>query len=160
MTTGPRLVEVRQNVLKRNDLLARALRERFQKAGVCVISLVSSPGSGKTMFLEKILSLLGERYAVAALVGDLATENDAARLARSHLPVQLAFDRLPLWLRAFLAAQLAMMAGLVFPLNSYYFQQLPISSPLGNLIARYPADVEQRRLLEDLERLLGLSRVG
>ncbi|HET9531388.1 MAG TPA: hydrogenase nickel incorporation protein HypB, partial [Blastocatellia bacterium] len=61
---------------------------RFHKAGVCVISLVSSPGSGKTMFLEKLLSLLGERHAVAALVGDLATENDAARLARSRAPVR------------------------------------------------------------------------
>src|SRR2546423_6382401 len=88
MSTPPRLVEVRQKVLKQNDLLARALRQRFHEAGVYVISLVSSPGSGKTMFLEKMLARLRERYAVAALVGDLATENDAARLARSQAPVR------------------------------------------------------------------------
>jgi hydrogenase nickel incorporation protein HypB len=88
MTTQPRLVEVRQKVLKQNDLLARALRERFHQAGVYVISLVSSPGSGKTMFLERTLSHLRERHAVAALVGDLATENDAARLARSRAAVR------------------------------------------------------------------------
>jgi hydrogenase nickel incorporation protein HypB len=88
MTSQPRLVEVRQKVLKQNDLLARALRERFQGAGVCVVSLVSSPGSGKTTFLERVLTLLGERYSVAALVGDLATDNDAARLARSGAPVR------------------------------------------------------------------------
>jgi hydrogenase nickel incorporation protein HypB len=88
MTTEPRLVEVRQKVLKQNDLLARALRERFRGAGVYVASLVSSPGSGKTMFLEKVLTLLGERHRVAALVGDLATENDAERLARSRAPVR------------------------------------------------------------------------
>lgn len=81
--TQPRLVEVRQKVLKRNDLLARQLRERFQSAGVYVVSLVSSPGSGKTAFLEKTLTLLKPRAHVAALVGDLATENDALRLARS-----------------------------------------------------------------------------
>jgi hydrogenase nickel incorporation protein HypB len=88
MTTHPRLVEVRQKVLKQNDLLARSLRERFREAGVYAASLVSSPGAGKTMFLEKALSLLGERYRVAALVGDLATENDAERLARSRAPVR------------------------------------------------------------------------
>ncbi len=84
----PRLVEVRKNVLKQNDVIARALRERFREAGVTVISLVSSPGSGKTTFLEKTLTLLRSRYKVAALVGDLATENDAARLARSQAPVK------------------------------------------------------------------------
>lgn len=88
MTTTPRLVEVRQNVLKQNDLLARELRRRFQEAGVRVVSLVSSPGSGKTALLEKMLTLLQPRCRVAALVGDLATENDAARLARSGAPVR------------------------------------------------------------------------
>src|SRR6202790_2215368 len=89
MTAGqPRLVEVRLNILKKNDVLARELRSRFHETGVRVISLVSSPGSGKTAFLEKILSSLRQEYRVAALVGDLATENDAARLARSQVPVK------------------------------------------------------------------------
>ena len=84
----PRLVEVRRNVLKQNDLIARGLRERFRSAGVFVVSLVSSPGAGKTTFLEKTLTDLQPRYRVAALVGDLATENDAVRLARSKAPVK------------------------------------------------------------------------
>jgi hydrogenase nickel incorporation protein HypB len=88
MNSQPRLVEVRQNVLKQNDLLARELRQRFHEAGVYVVSLVSSPGSGKTAFLEKTLTLLRPDYRVAALVGDLATENDAARLARAQVPVK------------------------------------------------------------------------
>jgi len=86
--TEPRLVEVRRNVLKQNDVIARGLREQFRAAGVFVVSLVSSPGSGKTMFLEKTLTLLKPRFRVAALVGDLATENDALRLARSQAPVK------------------------------------------------------------------------
>ncbi len=86
--TEPRLIEVRKNVLKQNDVLARALREQFRSAGVFVVSLVSSPGSGKTTFLEKTLTLLQPAHRVAALVGDLATENDARRLARSHAPVK------------------------------------------------------------------------
>lgn len=88
MSTQPRLVEVRQKVLKQNDLLARELRDRFREAGVRVVSLVSSPGAGKTTFLEKTLSSLRLRHRVAALVGDLATENDAVRLARSEAPVK------------------------------------------------------------------------
>lgn len=86
--SAPRLVEVRQKVLTKNDAVARVLRARFQEAGVCVISLVSSPGSGKTAFLERILSLMRPDFRVAALVGDLATDNDAARLARSQVPVK------------------------------------------------------------------------
>jgi hydrogenase nickel incorporation protein HypB len=84
----PRVLEVRQNVLKHNDEVARALRTRFREDGVFVASLVSSPGSGKTTFLEKTLTLLQPQYRVAALVGDLATENDALRLARSQAPVK------------------------------------------------------------------------
>ena len=88
MRPEPRLIEVRKNVLKQNDIVARTLRDSFHAAGVFVVSLVSSPGSGKTAFLEKTLTLLRPNYRVAALVGDLATENDALRLARSHAPVK------------------------------------------------------------------------
>ena len=86
--TEPRMLEVRKNILKQNDLVARALRERFHAARVLVVSLVSSPGSGKTAFLERTLTELRPRCRVAAVVGDLATENDAARLARSGAPVR------------------------------------------------------------------------
>ena len=88
MSSQPRLVEVRKNVLKQNDVVARALRQRFREDEIFVVSLVSSPGSGKTMLLERTLAQLRQRYRVAALVGDLATENDAARLARSQAPVK------------------------------------------------------------------------
>jgi hydrogenase nickel incorporation protein HypB len=88
MSLQPRLVEVRQNILKQNDIVARELRQRFRDSGVYVVSLVSSPGSGKTAFLEKTLALLRRDYRVAALVGDLATENDAERLARAQVPVK------------------------------------------------------------------------
>jgi hydrogenase nickel incorporation protein HypB len=88
MNPEPRMLELRKNVLKQNDVTARALRDRFRAQGTLAVSLVSSPGSGKTTFLEKILTLLKPHYRVAALVGDLATENDALRLARSMVPVK------------------------------------------------------------------------
>jgi hydrogenase nickel incorporation protein HypB len=87
-TTQTRLVEVRTNILKENDVVARALRQKFRESGVFVVSLVSSPGAGKTMFLEKTLTALRTQFRIAALVGDLATDNDAQRLARSQAPVR------------------------------------------------------------------------
>ena len=87
MTT--RIVELRQGILKKNDELARGLRGRFESAGVLVFNLVSSPGTGKTAFLERTLrELRGRGSRVAALVGDLETDNDARRLAASGAPVR------------------------------------------------------------------------
>ena len=51
MNAQPRILEVRKNVLKQNDEIARRLRERFREQGTFVVSLVSSPGAGKTAFL-------------------------------------------------------------------------------------------------------------
>ncbi|MEM9665996.1 MAG: hydrogenase nickel incorporation protein HypB [Bacteroidota bacterium] len=81
-----RIIEVRQKVLRKNDTLAARLRQRYQEAGVLVVNLVSSPGSGKTALLEETLQALPLRTAV--IVGDLATENDATRLARTGAPVR------------------------------------------------------------------------
>jgi hydrogenase nickel incorporation protein HypB len=87
MTT--RIVELRQGILKKNDELARVLRGRYEAAGVLVLNLVSSPGTGKTAFLERTLRDLRTGGAnVAALVGDLETDNDARRLAASGAPVR------------------------------------------------------------------------
>jgi hydrogenase nickel incorporation protein HypB len=89
MMESPRILEVRKGILKKNDQLAEALRERFRTAAVCVVDLVSSPGAGKTAFLEETLRrLVAQGSSAAAIVGDLATENDARRLERSGAPVR------------------------------------------------------------------------
>jgi hydrogenase nickel incorporation protein HypB len=85
----PRILEVRTKILKKNDELARALRERFLQAGVLVVNIVSSPGTGKTAFLKETLArLLARGEPCAAIVGDLETDNDARRLAASGAPVR------------------------------------------------------------------------
>jgi|ERR1039458_4117806 hydrogenase nickel incorporation protein HypB len=87
MTT--RIVELRRGILKKNDELAAGLRASYTAAGVLVLNLVSSPGTGKTAFLEWTLTELRKRgVRVAALVGDLETDNDARRLASSGAPVR------------------------------------------------------------------------
>ncbi|ADG06736.1 hydrogenase nickel incorporation protein HypB [Kyrpidia tusciae] len=86
---SPRIVEIRQNVLKKNDHLARMLRDRFQASGVYVVNLVSSPGAGKTTLLKETLARLDQRgHRVATLVGDLATDNDAERLREAAVSVR------------------------------------------------------------------------
>lgn len=85
----PRILEIRENVLRKNDLLARELRVRFHAAGLYAVNLVSSPGAGKTRLLrETLVRLRSWGLAVAALVGDLATDHDAAALAASGAPVR------------------------------------------------------------------------
>ncbi|MEU5597642.1 hydrogenase nickel incorporation protein HypB [Streptomyces sp. NPDC020298] len=84
-----RVVDLQQAVLARNDEAARTLREELAALGTTVVNLLSSPGSGKTALLEHELTLARQRSVpVAALTADLATENDAARLARSGVPVK------------------------------------------------------------------------
>ncbi|MFF4319644.1 hydrogenase nickel incorporation protein HypB [Streptomyces sp. NPDC001568] len=84
-----RVVDLQQAVLAKNDLAAQVLRAELTARGTTVVNLLSSPGSGKTALLEHELLLARERgLAVAALTADLATENDAVRLARSGVPVK------------------------------------------------------------------------
>ncbi len=86
--TTPRIVELRTRVLKKNDEVARALRADFAAAGTYVVNVVSAPGAGKTRWLARTLSALRSEFRTAAIVGDLATDNDARRLAESGAPVQ------------------------------------------------------------------------
>lgn len=81
-----------QRLLVHNDQHADVNRHRFRAAGVQAINLLSSPGSGKTALLEALAAaslkdpLSGRPLRQAALVGDLATDNDARRLRAAGLP--------------------------------------------------------------------------
>ncbi|WP_243082512.1 hydrogenase nickel incorporation protein HypB [Streptomyces sp. 891-h] len=84
-----RLTDLRQAVLERNDSRAERLRTELTARGTVAVNLLSSPGSGKTALLEAELRLARERgLPAAALTADLATENDARRLARAGVPVK------------------------------------------------------------------------
>ncbi|MEG3627669.1 hydrogenase nickel incorporation protein HypB [Streptomyces poriticola] len=84
-----RTADLRQAVLAKNSMAADVLRTELTTRGTTAVNLLSSPGSGKTALLERELLLARERgIATAALTADLATENDATRLARSGVPVR------------------------------------------------------------------------
>ena len=81
-------VPVEKKVLSENDRIAAELRERFAQHHTFVMNCISSPGSGKTMLLERTLGLLPKDLRVAVLTGDIQTDNDARRLAHYGFPVQ------------------------------------------------------------------------
>ena len=84
---GSRTIPVHQSVLAKNDRLAERNRGYFQAKGLLVLNMVSAPGSGKTTFIEKTAKLLTGRLRTGVIVGDLATDNDAARLRAAEVPV-------------------------------------------------------------------------
>jgi hydrogenase nickel incorporation protein HypB len=77
-----RTIDVRERVMARNDEYAAGVRARLRGAGVPAFNLVSSPGAGKTLLLERTLRDLGREYRIAVVTGDVQTQNDADRLAR------------------------------------------------------------------------------
>jgi hydrogenase nickel incorporation protein HypB len=81
-------VEVEKRVLNENQILAGQLRDRYRISGVLCVNLISAPGSGKTLLLEKTLERMDKAARVAVLTGDLQTENDAQRLAKFGFPVK------------------------------------------------------------------------
>ena len=81
------VLQLQKSLLSKNDQYAQRLRQEFQERGIGVVNLMSSPGSGKTTLLQKTIAALGSRRRAGVIVGDLATDNDARRLAETGVPV-------------------------------------------------------------------------
>ena len=83
----PRTLTVMQSLLEKNDRLAERNRGYFKAKKLLVLNLLSSPGSGKTTLIQRMLADLRARLPAAVIVGDLATDNDAQRLGGAGAPV-------------------------------------------------------------------------
>ena len=81
-----RTLIINQGVLSKNDQLAQHNRALFKSKHLLTLNVVSSPGSGKTAFIERTLTDMRGRLRGGVVVGDLATDNDAQRIARSGAP--------------------------------------------------------------------------
>ena len=79
-------VEVLEGLKAHNDAAARHNRAHFDRAGLLVVNLMSSPGAGKTRLLEATIEALGGRHRLAVIEGDLETENDARRIRAKGVP--------------------------------------------------------------------------
>jgi hydrogenase nickel incorporation protein HypB len=81
------VLNLNTGILSGNDRLAEQNRGAFRALGLLVLNVVSSPGAGKTTLLTKTLNELKGRLRAGVIVGDLATDNDAARLRTTGVPV-------------------------------------------------------------------------
>ncbi|WP_224484451.1 hydrogenase nickel incorporation protein HypB [Robertkochia aurantiaca] len=82
-----KVIEVEQDVLHHNELMAARNRGYFEALQVAALNLVSSPGSGKTAILEHTLNALKEEIAFYVIEGDQQTDNDANRIAATGTSV-------------------------------------------------------------------------
>ncbi len=80
-------VRVVEDALDANNTIARANRADFDAHGVTVVNLMSAPGAGKTMLLERVLAAGLDGVRVGVLEGDVQGSLDADRLASLHVPV-------------------------------------------------------------------------
>lgn len=75
------------NLLHANQAGADHNREHFDEWGITCLNLMSSPGAGKTVLLEKTLAALKDQLKMAVIEGDMTTELDAERLRQYGVPV-------------------------------------------------------------------------
>ena len=73
-------VDVEQQILAANEVLAAENRARFSDAGVFVVDLMASPGAGKTSTILATIEALRERYVIAVIEGDIASKVDAEKV--------------------------------------------------------------------------------
>ena len=80
-------ISVMTDVLEANDRIATANRDIFDKHRNLVINLMSSPGAGKTILLERTAEALGGKVRLGVIAGDVETSRDSERMERHNLPV-------------------------------------------------------------------------
>ena len=85
--SNPTVIEVEQDIMQKNNLLAARNRGYFEAKNMRTFNLVSSPGSGKTTLLEKSLLDLKKEFKCYVIEGDQQTSNDANRIAQAQVPV-------------------------------------------------------------------------
>lgn len=84
---GERQLDLEQDILYKNNLLAERNRGFFQAKNIVAMNLVSSPGSGKTTLLEKTIQLFSDGPEIIIIEGDQQTTNDADRIASTGVKV-------------------------------------------------------------------------
>ena len=82
-------IKVMKSVMDANQNRANEIRKLLNEKNVKMINLIGSPGAGKTSLLEKTLENINNKYKIAIIEGDLATDKDAQRLKKYNVPIVL-----------------------------------------------------------------------
>jgi hydrogenase nickel incorporation protein HypB len=80
-------IKIMKNILDRNQNKANEVREILRRQKVLMINIISSPGAGKTTLLERTCEVLGKKYRIAVVEGDITTDRDAQRLKKYNIPI-------------------------------------------------------------------------
>ncbi|MBU0581172.1 MAG: hydrogenase nickel incorporation protein HypB [Candidatus Margulisbacteria bacterium] len=80
-------IKVMKSVLEANEDRAQQIRELLKSKNIYMLNFIGSPGAGKTSLLEKTIESLKERFRIAVIEGDVATDKDAKRLQKYDLPI-------------------------------------------------------------------------
>lgn len=75
-----RILEVKQSVFANNDAQAKKLREELKQKGIYLLNLMSSPGSGKTTTLTRLIELLKEDLKIGVMEADIDSDVDAVTI--------------------------------------------------------------------------------
>jgi len=81
------IITVERKVLAKNDAIASEIRGKFEENGVFAVNIVSSPGSGKTSLVEKIIEHFSGRMNISVIEGDVQTDLDSQRVSAYNVPV-------------------------------------------------------------------------
>ena len=76
-----RILEVKQSVFANNDAQADKLRSELKQKGIYLLNLMSSPGSGKTTTLTRLIGLLKEDLKIGVMEADIDSDVDAITIA-------------------------------------------------------------------------------
>ena len=77
---GVRVIEIKKSIFADNNEDADALRGELKRRGTYLLNLMSSPGSGKTTTLIKLIGLLKEKISVAVMEADIDSDVDAVKI--------------------------------------------------------------------------------
>lgn len=80
-------VKVLTDILQANTDLARENRQLFERKGLTVLNLISSPGAGKTTLLEETIKRMGNDTSIGVIEGDIQTARDGERIDKLGIPV-------------------------------------------------------------------------
>ncbi len=80
-------LNVNEDILGANDMLADSLRGRFEASRVFVMNLMSSPGAGKTSVILKIIEALSSKHKIGVIEGDIASDVDAQKIQKTNVDV-------------------------------------------------------------------------
>lgn len=135
---GTTAVSVLKNLLAKNDEQAAHNRTHFDHHGVLAVNLMSAPGSGKTSLLEATIDALRDEFRIGVIEGDLATENDAARIRAKGVPAH----QISTGSACHLDAHMVHEALHRFPLDGLDFLFI---ENVGNLVCPASFDLGQHR---------------